>query len=269
MGDSVEKSVSGMKAVVEAAKLDKQDHALQDSMSRLETCPIAPGDQVVKEIYKEMAKPKPKAKAKPTPKAGKSKPSTPEPEPFKKMAKSFQVDGYLPEETRAAALLRKRLYRWFDRFEHRLRPYFETAPPIESMTIQQMTDTETLVKSVLDETDEAIFVEKAFIYGASVIERVGPSFYQRFGRFVPGSEILRHQRGLAAAVEKLVHVPGPSGLKEEIDRVAIEFTGWAPQNPYINGALKLWNVMQQVHEMKLQQIENSMASSAVVKDQGY
>ena len=269
--DPVQAGVGNFKAVIESAKESSCDAAKTAALDALTQCPVPTADEAIREGYKEMAKPKPKPASKPraTAKAGK-RPATPDPiEPMKEKAQHhFQTHGYTPEETKAAGLLRRRLRRWFEKFEHRLRPYFGQVPPIEEMTIQQMSDTETLILSILDEVDESEYVEHAFVYGAELIERLGPEFHKRFGRFIPGSEILRHQEGLHHVVAEAVKVKGDEGLADEVNRIGVKLTGMAPRSAILRGSLKLYNIMKSMQDYKLQKVRESMKATANVEDGG-
>lgn len=267
--DAVQAGVSGFKAAIEAAK-QIEDKGKTDALATLNDCPVPTADEAISQGYKDMAKAKKSAAPKPRAKrAGKSPAPDDAIQPMReKAAEHFKTHGYTPEETKAAGLLRRRLRKWFERFERKLRPYFSQVPPIEQMTIQEMADTETLIKSILDEVDESVYVEQLFVYGAEVIERVGPAFHSRFGRFIPGSELLRNQQGLHEVMKEAVKIPGEDGFKDEIDRIAIEFTGWAPQSPVMHGAMKLWQMMKHVHEMRMSMVQEAMKTSSEVRDSG-
>lgn len=171
-----------------------------------------------------------------------------------------QTRGYLsrlgqmtPEESIRAVYLRKKISKIFQYFPHKVNQYYPNRPHVASMTIQQLIDTDQLLCNILDDGDESMYVKEAFKFAANTIERAGPSIQQRFLRWVPGSEILRFQRGLGSAVSELVDTPGDEGLEDEVNRIAIEFTGWAPNNPYANVAIKLFKIMQAVRDEQLTQ----------------
>lgn len=161
-----------------------------------------------------------------------------------------------PEESHRAVYLRKKIQKIFDYFPHKVDAYYPTRPHTGSMTIQQLIDTEQLLCNILDDGDEAAYVKEAFKFTANVIERSGPAIQQRFLRWVPGSEILRFQKGLGEAVSELVDEPGDEGLQDDAHRIAIEFIGWAPNNPYANLGLKLFRIMQAVRDAQINETIN-------------
>ena len=163
-----------------------------------------------------------------------------------KAASNLNKTGWTPEEVGAVALMRKKCFRWFDKFPHRLVHYFPQRPPIESMGLKELQDLDTTVKVCLDEGDECEYARRLFVLGAGVIENGGPAFYKRFAKWIPGAEILCQQEGLKQAVEHLSRVPGDEGLADEVNRVGIEWTGYAPSNPWMNGAAKIYSIMSAV-----------------------
>jgi len=165
-----------------------------------------------------------------------------------------------PAESKRAVYLRKKITKIFDYFPHKLEKYYPSRPHVGSMTIQELIDTDQLVCNILDDGDEATYVKEAFKFVANTIERAGPAIQQRFLRWVPGSEILRFQRGLGETVGELVDEPGEEGLEDDVNRIAVEFVGWAPSNPYANLGIKIFKLMQAVRDQQQQATLNSVST---------
>ncbi len=152
--------------------------------------------------------------------------------------------------------LRKKIAKIFDYFPHRLSRYYPRTPDVAYMSLQQLIDMDKLLLSILDEGDELVYVKEAFKWVAGVIENTGPYVHSRFLRWMPGADILHHQQGLTQAVTTLVDEDGDEGLGDETKRIAIDFIGWAPQNPYMNAALKLYKVMNVVKQVSYETTAN-------------
>lgn len=155
------------------------------------------------------------------------------------------------EDIRAIALRRK-ITKVFNYFPHKLRRYFQNIPDVSLMSTQQLIDTYSLLLGILDEGDERVYVKEGFKVVAGMIENGGPTIHSKFLRWCPGADILQCQQGLAKAVDQLADEPGEDGLADPINRIALEFDGWAPTNPYVNAGLAIFKIMKEVQMAKIQ-----------------
>lgn len=153
-----------------------------------------------------------------------------------------------------AVLLRKKIHKIFDYFPHKLSKYYSNIPNVAAMSVQQLIDTEQLLLSIIDETDESIYVKECFKMTARFIESTGPAIQQRFLRWMPGSEVLQFQDGLGDTVDEMVDVPGDEGIGDEVNRISLDFVGWAPSNPYANAGIKLFRIMQAVKTANVEEM---------------
>lgn len=147
--------------------------------------------------------------------------------------------------------LRKKITKAFNYFPHKLSRYYANVPNVALLSTQQLIDTDQLLMNILDEGDEAIYVKEGFKFVAKCIESNGPAFQSRFLSWMPGSDILQCQQGLTETVGVLVDETGPNGLADDVNRISLDFIGWAPSNPYVNAALNIFRVMQAVQQAKI------------------
>jgi len=73
---------------------------------------------------------------------------------------------------------------------------------------------------------------------------------------MPGAEILQFQEGLGDAMDEMVDVPGDEGIGDEVNRISLDFVGWAPSNPYANAGIKLFRIMQAVKTANIEEMNS-------------
>lgn len=151
-------------------------------------------------------------------------------------------------ENPRAVYLRKKIHKIFDYFPHKVDKYYPNRPAVAFMNVQQLIETEQLLINILDEGDESMYVKEAVKIAAGAIETVGPVVHRRWLKWLPGAEFLNYQRGLREAVTELMDEPGDDGLADEVNRISLEFIGWAPTNPYVSLGMKLYRVMNVVKD---------------------
>lgn len=263
MTDSVIESCQGLKSALQQPS-NEPPLPTAENMIVTDINNLPYGVAAVDDIFEQ---PKTTAKKRGRP-AGKKTPKTPPSGDFlgvapddmemtKRMVEHGQV---VASNTPRAVLLRKKINKYFQHFP-KLHEYFHHKPHTGNMTEMQLADLENTICDVLDEGDEAYYVKQAFITTAGFIEVAGPVIHRRFCRWIPNSGFLQHQDGLKEAITQLVDVPGDEGLGDEVNRVAIAFTGYAPNNPYVKCATKIVKIMQAVAEARHSMILQHQSST--------
>lgn len=252
--------MEGIASVLQAAKVESStaaDHMMAESSPSVPTVQEFI-DMGVQEVRSEPNSPGPTKKGRGRPKGSKNRSAPSSPAPDDGMSGEDRTRAYVQRlaeqqgEDARAVYLRKKITKIFDYFPHRINRYYPHRPNIAYLSVQQLVETERLLVNILDEGDEAVYVKEGFKWVAGAIENSGPSIHRRFLRWCPGADILQHQQGLSHAVEELVDVPGDDGLADEVNRISLEFIGWAPSNPWVNAGLKLMKIMQGVKLARLE-----------------
>jgi len=249
--------MEGIASVLKAAKSESSGIADQTMAEMSTNVPTV--DEYIQTAAHEMANPP----SSPGPKRGRGRPkgsknSRPS-SPFDDgMSGEDRTRAYVQKmaesqgEDSRAVYLRKKITKIFDYFPHKIARYYPNRPNVAYLSVQQLIDTERLLVNILDEGDESVYVKEGFKWVAGVVENSGPSIHRRFLKWVPGADILQHQHGLAQTVDELVDLPGDEGLADEVNRISLEFIGWAPSNPWVNAGLKLFKIMQGVKQARIE-----------------
>ena len=244
MSDSVIGACAGLKSAVSGggASAPNEYPTLDDFVKKtMEDMPYSnePSDGSLLDMGLGMKKKRGRPSGK---KPGKS-PSATDAEITQKMITHMNA---VSDNSADSVLARRRISKYLDCFQHRLRHHFPQRPMLSQLTSAQLAEMESTITNILDEGDEAVYVKEAFVAGAGFIESAGPVIQRRFLRWLPNSAFLANQDGLQEAVKELVDVQGDEGLADEVNRVAISFTGYAPSNPYMKAAMKVVKLMQAV-----------------------
>lgn len=243
----------------------KADHAIRE----LFKSDIPGPDQVIQQGFIEEASRPTTPTSAPTAATAPKKPGR---KPGKKAAASPRTDGMMPPEaiaaartnmetngyTRAEAITisrcRKRILKYFRGFPHKLVELFPDGPPmVQRMTFEELKKIEEIVTECINEIDESVYVKWAFRATAGFIEQHGAALSSRIS-FLPGVEVLAHQRGLAEVVNQAVDVPGDMGLQDDVLKLSIPWTGNSISHPVISIGTKLISIMQELEKHNLQQM---------------
>ena len=207
MSDSVIGACAGLKSAVSGggASAPNEYPTLDDFVKKtMEDMPYSnePSDGSLLDMGLGMKKKRGRPSGK---KPGKS-PSATDAEITQKMITHMNA---VSDNSADSVLARRRISKYLDCFQHRLRHHFPQRPMLSQLTSAQLAEMESTITNILDEA------------GAGFIESAGPVIQRRFLRWLPNSAFLANQDGLQEAVKELVDVQGDEGLADEVNRVAI------------------------------------------------
>ena len=268
-----EKMSSAIDGILKEAKSGSElSKKADEAVKEMYKSPVPTTEDAIKQGFVDLVNNPPPPdgkKTKASKKPGK-KPSTPKRDPevgqeaALRLHTSLETKGATPTEMSALRLVRQRILAYWKQFHRKLRSegFLEELPDLGMMNFTQLEELERQFVYFINRVPESEFVKYGFVAAAGAIEEYGPAMAKRL-RFLPGSKTLDYQQGLGEVVKEAVEIPGEDGLQDEVEKIAIPFTGIGFSSPWFGLVTKLGRLLSMNAERNMHLIAQTQYGDGI------